>query len=113
MLTDITGVSSLFMRKSLTLKASKYFCINDGDEKVFFKLEIIISVLVRSFCLLFEYLCQLWIYHHHHYVFFQCGERLQTSESDVYRYQIVTTKVDPLAVRGKVWLCSDEERSKI
>ena len=31
----------------------------------------------------------------------QCGERLKTSESDVYRRQILTTKVAPRAVRVK------------
>ena len=29
----------------------------------------------------------------------QCGDRLQISESDVYRRQILTTEVDPRAVR--------------
>ena len=29
----------------------------------------------------------------------QCGERLESSESDVYRRQILTTKVDPRTVR--------------
>ena len=29
----------------------------------------------------------------------QCGDRLKSSESDVYRRQILTTKVDPSAVR--------------
>ena len=31
----------------------------------------------------------------------QCGDRLRSSESDVYRRQILTTKVDPRAVRVK------------
>ena len=31
--------------------------------------------------------------------FLQRGDRLYTSESDVYRRQILTTKVDPRAVR--------------
>ena len=31
----------------------------------------------------------------------QCGDRLESSESDVYRRQILTTKVDPRAVRAK------------
>ena len=31
--------------------------------------------------------------------FFQCRHRLYTSESDVYRRQILTSKVDPRAVR--------------
>ena len=32
-------------------------------------------------------------------VFLQRGDRLQTSESDVYRRQILTSKVGPRAVR--------------
>ena len=35
------------------------------------------------------------------FLFLQCGDRLQSSESDVYRRQILTTNVDPRAVRGK------------
>ena len=31
----------------------------------------------------------------------QCRDRLYTSESDVYRRQILTNKVDPRAVRVK------------
>ena len=31
----------------------------------------------------------------------QCGDRLYTSESDVYRRQILTTEVDPRVVRAK------------
>ena len=31
-----------------------------------------------------------------------CGDRLETTEYDVYRSQILTTKVNPLAVRVKV-----------
>ena len=29
-------------------------------------------------------------------IFLKCGDRLKTLESDVYRRQIMTTKVDPL-----------------
>ena len=32
----------------------------------------------------------------------QCGDRLLTSESDVYRRQILTTKVDPRAARVNI-----------
>ena len=35
------------------------------------------------------------------FLFLQCGDQLQSSESDVYRRQILTTKVDPRAVRVK------------
>ena len=31
----------------------------------------------------------------------QCGDRLYSSESDVYRRQILTTKIDPFAVKLK------------
>ena len=34
------------------------------------------------------------------FLFLQCEDRFLTSESDVYRRQILTTKVDPRAVRG-------------
>ena len=34
----------------------------------------------------------------------QCGNRLQTSESDVYRRQILTSKVDPRAVRVNIYI---------
>ena len=33
------------------------------------------------------------------FLLLQCGDRLQSSESDVYRRQILTTKVDSRAVR--------------
>ena len=33
------------------------------------------------------------------FLFLQRGDRLQSSESDVYRRQILTTKIDPRAVR--------------
>ena len=33
----------------------------------------------------------------------QCGDRLESSESDVYRRQILTTKVDPRALRVRTW----------
>ena len=35
------------------------------------------------------------------FLLLQCGDRLQSSESDVYRRQILTTKVDPRTVRVK------------
>ena len=35
------------------------------------------------------------------FVLLQCGDRLWSSESDVYRRQILTTKVDPRTVRVK------------
>ena len=33
------------------------------------------------------------------FVLLQCGDRLQSTESDVYRRQILLTKVDPRTVR--------------
>ena len=45
----------------------------------------------------------LWVYGYYKYVYpYICGDRLQTSESEVYRVyrrQILTSKVDPRAVR--------------
>ena len=35
------------------------------------------------------------------FLLLQCGDRLYTSESDVYRHQILTTEVDPRAVGVK------------
>ena len=35
------------------------------------------------------------------FLILECGDRLKTSESDVYRRQILTTKVDPRAVKVK------------
>ena len=40
--------------------------------------------------------------HYKYFLLIQCADRLQSSESDVYRRQILTTKVDPRAVRAKV-----------
>ena len=37
------------------------------------------------------------------FLLLKCGHRLQTSESDVYRRQILTSKVDPRAVRAIHW----------
>ena len=42
------------------------------------------------------------------FLLLQCGDRLYSSESDVYRRQFLTTKVDPRAVRveGETYLHS-------
>ena len=37
----------------------------------------------------------------HIFLVLQCGDRLQTSESDVYKRQILTSKVDLRTVRAK------------
>ena len=45
----------------------------------------------------------LWVYGHYKlFIFFQCGDRLYTSESDVYRRRILTYKVDPRTERVNV-----------
>ena len=54
------------MGDRLTLATLDLFCINHGDQKVYFNLKKI-----------------------------QCGDRLYTSESDVYRRQILTYKDGP------------------
>ena len=49
----------------------------------------------------------LWVYDEDKYfLILQYGDWLYTSESDVYRRQILTTQVDPRAVRFKIiyWL---------
>ena len=43
----------------------------------------------------------LWVYDHYKKIFLQRGVRLQSSESDVYIRQILTTEVYPRAVRVK------------
>ena len=35
------------------------------------------------------------------FLILQCGDRFYTAESDVYRRQILTSKVNPRAVRAK------------
>ena len=62
---------------------SAEFCYkNLGGQNIFFQFEIIINVLVSSFR--FIWIHMLWVYDHYIY-FFQCGDRLYTSESDVCR----------------------------
>ena len=41
----------------------------------------------------------LWVWGHYKCLFFQCGDRLYASESDVYRRQILTSKDGPRAER--------------
>ena len=41
----------------------------------------------------------LWVWGHYKCLFFQCGDRLYASESDVYRRQILTYKDGPRAER--------------
>ena len=49
----------------LTLHNVELFCINHGDQRVFFKFEIIIKVLFSSFC--FIWIPMLWVYGHYKY----------------------------------------------
>ena len=49
----------------------------------------------------------LWIYSHSQYCsFFQCGGRLYTSESDVYRRQILTCKPNQTLIETPPHHCS-------
>ena len=41
----------------------------------------------------------LWVYGHYKYFFFQCGDRPYTSESAVYRRQILTYEDGPRTER--------------
>ena len=49
----------------------------------------------------FEYLYDMDLWPLEIVLLLQCGDRLQTSESDICRRQILTSKVDPCAVRVK------------
>ena len=70
---------------------------NAEMERVFFQFEITINVLVSSFR--FIWIPMSWVYAH--FFFFQCGDSLQASESDVWRRQILTSKDGPCAERFK------------
>ena len=80
-------------------KALIYFCINHGDQR-FFQNEITINVLVSSFRF-------IWISTLHycgvygHYKYFILSVQLRTSKYDVYRRQILTSKV------GQRWKCKN------
>ena len=66
----------------------------------FFQIEIIVNALVS--CFWFIWIHMLWVYRHWKYfIFFLCGDRLYTSESDVYRRHILTYKDDPRTGRVK------------
>ena len=47
----------------LTLKTLRYFCINHGDQRIFFQFEIMINVLFR--CFRFVLIPMLWVYKHY------------------------------------------------
>ena len=83
------------------VKALKYFCMNHGDQRFF-------SILNHHKCLRLIFPLHLNTYvmglqQLEIFSLLQCGERLKMSESDVYRRQILTTKVDPRAVRVQVY----------
>ena len=61
---------------------------------LFILFEIIIKVLVSSFW--FIWIPLLWVYGHYIFLLSQRGDRLQTSESDVYRCQILMLGWFPL-----------------
>ena len=94
-----TTSESFAQRWALTLKRWIIFFINYENQSVF-------SIWKHHKCL-----TQLSLIHLNTYVMglrpleifllLQRGDRLQSSESDVYRRQILTTKVDPRAVRVK------------
>ena len=67
--------------------------------KGFFQFEITINVLVSSFCLLFKNRYVMGLRPLEIFYFFQCGDRIYTSESDVYRHQILTSKYGPRTER--------------
>ena len=79
------------------------FLLKEWRLKGYFQIEIIINVLVLSFRVhLSTYVMRLRpliIFE-----FFQCGDRLFTSESDVYRRQILTYKGSPHAERVKTYM---------
>ena len=68
------------------------------ETKGFSQFEIIINVSFR-----FIRIPILWVYGHYKCacVLLQCMDGIWTSESDVYRRQIPTTKVDPRALGVK------------
>ena len=67
--------------------------------KGYFQFEIITNVLV-SFSASFEYVMDRYIYgQYKFYILLAGGDRLQTSESDVFRRQILTYKDGPRADR--------------
>ena len=74
------------------------FFMKTLETKGFFQVEIIINVSVSSFRFIWNFWIPLEL-------FLQCRDRLWTSESDVYRRQILTTKVYPRAVRVKYISC--------
>ena len=97
------SVLSLYTYYSLTFTAPIYVCMSHGDRKSFFQFEIIINALVSS--LRFIWIHMLWVYSHSFFLFLRSPHwkywRLKTSESDVFRRQILTSKDGPRAERVK------------
>ena len=87
----------------LTLETLKNFCVNHGEQRV---------CSIRNH---HKYLSWLFPLYLNTYVmglrplemfeFFQCGDRLYSPESDVYRRQIVTYKNGRSAKRVTSWYC--------
>ena len=102
-------ISSLFKGQSsalavLTNTALNYFCKNHGNRSFFYQSETIVNVLVGSFRFIWIHvpidlmgLQPLQIFNQ----FFQCGDSLYTSETDVYRPLILTYKEGPRTERVK------------
>ena len=78
-------------RDMWSTKALKYFYTNHGDKR-FFQFEFTMNVLVSSFCFIrISTLHYCGVYGH--YKYFTLPVQLRTSKSDVYRRQILTSKV--------------------
>ena len=92
------NVSCCWVRGSLTLTALKYFEYIMETKDVFFQFEIITNVLASSSS--FIWIHVLCVYGHDKYCIL-CGDRLYTSESDVYWRQILTYKYCPRTERVK------------
>ena len=82
----------------LILKALKYFCINPRDRRFLILKSSFINVLVSSFCFIWTH--KLWVYDHYKYLYsYSAGIDCM----DVYSRQILTSKVDPSAVRVRLF----------
>ena len=83
--------------QALALTTLKDFCINYGDQRVFStrnnhkSLSLFFLVHLNTYVMGLRPVYIIW--------YFQCGDRLQTSACDVFERQILTSKVDPRAVR--------------
>ena len=86
--------------RALTLITLKLFGINHGPKR-FIQIKNVLNVLIRSFH--FILIPMLWAYVCFNYVnYFSAGTVFYTSESDVYRRQILTYKDGPRAERVNI-----------